>query len=105
MRAPILLAALGAAACEPSDATYVEAAKREIGNVGCGVDGGAVAHCMELDGAKVVSSRVEGCCADSGAMVYLGMEGPNGKALCTFQMMKAGLGTVRLYGGGCRVVK
>ncbi len=80
------IAAVAAPGCEPSDAQYVDFAKRD----------------PALEGMKVISSRIEVCCANYGKVVYFTTEGPNGKAACTFQIMNDGLLVgLRSGGGGC----
>ena len=100
MRRLVLLLTLSA--CEPSDAAYVEAAKEDLAKGCCSYTPHERCEpCAILDGAKVISSRVEHCCAGAGKLVYLTTEGPNGKASCTFQIMKAGYGAFASNGGGC----
>ena len=64
-------------ACGPSEEDYVAAARAELAR-GCCVanDDGRCDKCALLDGAKVVSSRVEDCCANSGKHVILQTAGP-----------------------------
>lgn len=88
-------------ACEPSDAAYIEAAKEDLAKGCCGSTADTCDHCPVLEGAKVVSSNVERCCAGAGKQVHFIVEGPNGKAACTFQIMKAGVGAFHSNGGGC----
>ena len=79
-----------AAACEPSEAEYVEVARQQVAQNCCVIGKDACHPCPLLEGAHVTWSKVGNSPASSGNDVTVGIDGPHGPGVCKFDIGRMG---------------
>ena len=90
--------------CAPDEAAYVEAARSFMAEGCCSRNYTKPVEeqcdrCALLVGARVTKATMYEGCANSCQMVTLETDGPNGKGMCTVEVLKER--PLRIGGGGC----